>query len=136
MKRLFSMELKKFIKRKYDLKIILKGDKKNMELEEFLRYMQRELRVKRIANIGHKSVNPVQFGVIYRDWPSRKIGDLGFCNRRVGKKPISAFDLTGLGVLRPRLLANKPRLRVSAINVTAQRHISASAQRCSQLSNA
>ncbi len=31
------MELKKFIKRKYDLKIILKGDKKNMELEEFLR---------------------------------------------------------------------------------------------------
>lgn len=39
------MELKKFIKRKYDLKIILKGDKKNMELEEFLRYMDSGLKI-------------------------------------------------------------------------------------------
>ena len=45
MKKLFSMELKKFIKRKYDLKVILKGDKQNMKLEEFLKYMNSGLKV-------------------------------------------------------------------------------------------
>lgn len=39
------MELKKFIKRKYDLKVILKGDKQNMKLEESLKYMNSGLKI-------------------------------------------------------------------------------------------